>query len=321
LRRLAIASLVLGLLLGTTAAFAVTQALKLERSPIKQPRFSHAFSPTCGCRQDTARLAFVLNQADTIDVDVVDDDGDPVRRLVDGESRSAGPVVLRWDGMSDDGAVVADGVYRLRIDLADDGRTIVIPQRIRVDTEPPTVEVQELDARQLSPDGDGVRDSARVQFTTSEAGRAVLLVDGRGAQGRRLAESGPASFVWQGDVRDRPLRAGVYEVAVQVQDAAGNVSGAAAAATVRIRFIEIVQERLTVPRGGVLRFRVRTDVARFRVTVSRRTIGGRPAVSESVDATRVALPLPRRLAPGRYVLRVTAGDHSDQASIRIRARR
>jgi hypothetical protein len=62
LRRLAVSALVLGLVVGTTAAFGVAEALKLERSPIGRVRLGHVLSPTCGCRHAGIRLAFRLRR-------------------------------------------------------------------------------------------------------------------------------------------------------------------------------------------------------------------------------------------------------------------
>ena len=41
--------LVVSLLGGTAAAFAVTQGLKIEPSPILAPRIDKVFSPVCDC--------------------------------------------------------------------------------------------------------------------------------------------------------------------------------------------------------------------------------------------------------------------------------
>jgi len=45
--------LLLALLAGTTTAFALTEALKLEKSPVSRPRFKSVFSPTCACPRET----------------------------------------------------------------------------------------------------------------------------------------------------------------------------------------------------------------------------------------------------------------------------
>ncbi|MGH3032275.1 MAG: hypothetical protein ACRDNE_16220, partial [Gaiellaceae bacterium] len=72
MRRVVVTLLVLALLVATAAAFAVTEALKLEPSALSRPRLDRIFSPTCACPQSTARLAFRLREADTIDAVIVD---------------------------------------------------------------------------------------------------------------------------------------------------------------------------------------------------------------------------------------------------------
>jgi hypothetical protein len=235
LRRVAITALVVGLLVGTTAAFAITQALKLERSPIKAPRFSRAFSPTCGCPQASARLSFQLRRADTLDIDVVDGDGQEVRQLEDGARHPAGTVALRWDGRDEAGAVVPDGDYRLRVHLEDDRRTIVIPNRIKVDTKAPRIRVVSLDPHLISPDGDGVRDFTTIRVRVSERALPLVLIDGALADRGRWADRGGTSFRWPGTVRGETLVRGRYQLALQARDAAGNVSAPTAATLVRIR--------------------------------------------------------------------------------------
>ena len=73
--------LVLALLVATTAAFALTEALKLERSPVTAPRFDKLFSPTCACETSTERLALRLREPSTIDAVIVDDVCETVRTL------------------------------------------------------------------------------------------------------------------------------------------------------------------------------------------------------------------------------------------------
>jgi FlgD Ig-like domain len=235
LRRVAITALVVGLLVGTTVAFAVTQALKLERSPIKRPRFSQAFSPTCDCPQASARLTFLLRRADSLDIDVVDGDGEEVRRLEDGARHPVGTVALRWDGRDGQGEVVPDGIYRLRIHLEDDRRTIVIPNRIRVDTKAPRIQIVSLEPHLISPDGDGVRDFVTIRARVSERALPLVLIDGALADRGRWTDRGGTSFRWPGTVRGDTLPAGRYQLALRARDAAGNVSAPTVSTLVRIR--------------------------------------------------------------------------------------
>ena len=320
MRRVAITALVVGLLVGTTAAFAITQALKLERSPIKAPRFSRAFSPTCDCPQSSARLAFQLRRADSLDIGVVDKDGEEVRQLEDGVRHPVGTVALRWDGRDGAEAVVPDGLYRLRVHLDDDRRTIVIPNRIRVDTKAPRIQVVGLEPQVISPDGDGVRDFMTVRARVSERALPVVLIDGAPADRGRWADRGRTSFRWPGTVRGKALASGRYQFALQARDAAGNVSAPTTSASVRIRFVEVVPSRLKARRGGVLRFHVETDASEFRVRLFRRGDRQDPLLSAHADSPTLAVPLPRRIPAGRYVLRVTAAGHDEDVPVRVRAR-
>jgi hypothetical protein len=321
LRRVAITALVVGLLVGTTAAFAITQALKLERSPIKAPRFSRAFSPTCDCPQSTARLAFQLRRADSLDIDLVDGDGERVRRLEDGARHGDGRVEVSWDGRDDDGEVVPDGAYRLRVHLDDDRRTIVIPNRIRVDTEAPRIQVVRVAPRAISPDGDGVNDFVSIRARVSERALPLVLVDGDLADRGRWMNRGRTSVRWPGTVHGHPLEAGTYDLALRARDTAGNVSAPIAAGFARIRFVEVAPSRLQARRGGVLRFHVETDAAKFRVRLFRLGDLRNPVLSRQGDSANLALPLPRRIRPGRYLLRVTAVGRDDDVPVLIRAPR
>lgn len=132
-RRTALTALVLALLVGATGAFALTEALKLERDPLTVRRFDRVVSPLCRCPARRALLVLRLREADTIDAAIIDDDGEEVRVLASGVNRRRGVVRFRWDGRDDAGRVVADGSYRLRIRLREKERTIVIPRTIRVD--------------------------------------------------------------------------------------------------------------------------------------------------------------------------------------------
>ena len=221
--------LILALLAGTSAAFALTEVLKLERSPVGRPRFTHVFSPTCGCSHATARFALRLHHADRVTATVVNADGTAVRTLASGR-RQAGPFVFRWDGRNDAGAVVPDGSYRLRLGFANAGRTIVIPKTVRVDTQAPTVTLVHVTPRRLSPGA-----TATVLFRVSEAARPLVLVDGTVAVRGPRAPAGTRSLTWPGTLRGRSLRAGVHVVTVRARDLAGNLSAPSTGMRVRVR--------------------------------------------------------------------------------------
>ena len=72
--------------------------------------------------------------ADDVTVDVVDLDGDRVRRLADAAHAAAHrPLRLAWNGVLDGGARAPDGQYRVRVALRDEGRSSVIQQTMTLD--------------------------------------------------------------------------------------------------------------------------------------------------------------------------------------------
>lgn len=126
--------LAVALLLGCAAGFTQAESLKLERKPLGNARFDETLSPGCDCPRETASLSFKLHKRDRIDVAVVDEDGEVVRVLAAGLREDAGRVRFSWDGRDDEGQVVPDGVYRVRVRLLQKQRTVTIPEDVRVET-------------------------------------------------------------------------------------------------------------------------------------------------------------------------------------------
>lgn len=307
--------LVVGLLGGTAAAFAVTEALKLERSPIARPRFTRLFAPTCSCEKQSARLRFRLRRSDDLDVVVVNDDETPVRTLVSSLEHARGVVRLDWDGRDDSGAVVPDGRYRLRVHLARARRTILIPIPTVVDTVRPRLRLLGAAPRVFSPDGDGRNDTVALTFTASEGGRPFFLVNGVVAGEGRFTRRGRGVARWDGTMHGQELPAGRYEVRIRFRDRAGNFGHRSGTVDVRIAYIEVSPAVVLARRGGNLRFRVASDAQTFawRLTRHGRKVAGDRTASPGV----VVASLPNRLRRGRYVLHVTANGHSDTALVRV----
>lgn len=309
--RLASALLVVGLLVATAAAFAVTERLKLVRSPILETRLDRGvFSPVCACESDTVEIGFRLRRGDRLTVTVVDAHGRTVSTLVEREQRPAGPVTVRWDGRGDDGSVVPEGTYKPRVHLADQRRTIELPNPMRVDTTPP--EVLEVTARPLtfSPDGDGRRDKVAVRYRLGEKARAGLYVGAelRVTRRRRLLAG---KVDWHGLQGARGLPAGRYELSLVAVDPAGNRSPAAGPVAVTIRYIELSRKAIHVSAGRRFSVRVFTDAASFSWRLGR--AGGRSAPGVLV------VRAPQR--PGRYALVVEANERRARANVTVEAQR
>lgn len=127
-------ALTLAIVLLSVVAFVRTQMLKQEEVPITGIEFDRTVSAGCGCPREQAKLSFVLQRAQPVSATVVDDDGEPVRTLLDGALRASGRETLAWDGRDDAGRIVAEGDYRLRVELATPDRTIVIPTEVKLKT-------------------------------------------------------------------------------------------------------------------------------------------------------------------------------------------
>jgi len=211
--------IVLALLGATAAAFAVTERLKLERSPVTGTRVDRVFSPVCECARDVAVISVVLRRRETVTVDVLDAKGDSVRTLVRRRREPAGRVSYTWDGRDNAERVVAEGSYRPRIQLERNGRTIVLPNPIRVDTTAPRIRIVRVVPRVFSPDGDGRRDRVTATYSIDEKARAMMLVDGqRRVLSRFRAVEG--KLVWFGRVDGDPVRPGIYEIRLRAVDRA-----------------------------------------------------------------------------------------------------
>jgi len=232
---LASTALVIALLGGTAGAFAVTERLKLEPSPITKVELDKAFSPTCACAKARARFAFGLREADTLTLALVDEDGSVVRTLARSRQVRAGLQRFRWDGRDERGQVVGEGRYQPRLRLDRARRTILFPNRIEVETTPPEVELLGVGRRVISPDGDGRAEGLTVRYRIGERGRGLLFVDGRLAV-RSQSREPRGALHWYGKLGGRLLPAGAYALSVAAEDRFGNRSRPIAAGNVRIAY-------------------------------------------------------------------------------------
>jgi hypothetical protein len=302
-------ALVVALLAGTAAAFAVTERLKLVPSPITGPQIDRVFSPVCECPKGQARISFVLRRGDRVDLSVVDGEGRVVRTLFSGRSRPAGRVEASWDGRNDAGAVVAEGSYRPRVHLAQERRTIVLPNPIGIDTTPPGIQVVSVQPLAFSPDGDGRSDKVSVRYTLTEPAHGVLFADGRQVAYTR-AQREEWKVDWNG-VRDgRRLRPGRYRLTIAGEDRAGNRSERVEVGTVSLRYVALSRDHVVVPAGVRFGTGVDTDAERYAWRFA-----GRTGIA---SGTPLVLRAPAR--PGRYTLFVEANGRADRATVIVRAR-
>jgi len=317
--RIAVTTIVLVLLVATAATFGRAERLKLERSPIGAPRLTRIIGPTCRCPKAVARLKFTLRRAERIDASIVDAGGNHVRTLAAGLARPKGPVEFGWRGRDDRGRVVRDGLYRLKIELTDVHRAVTIPTPIRVDSHAPRVVLVSATPHTFSPDGDTRADRVRFRYRSNEAVSPEVYVRGALVARTPIQPAGPGSLRWRGRIGGETAPEGTYTAWVQAVDAAGNRSAPTRLVFVRIRYVTLrVPDRSAVV-PGTLAFRAGADAKRVTYVLAR--LGGkRQTLQGSARPGVVRLRLPARLAPGRYVLEVTANGRDDRAIVVLRRR-
>lgn len=301
--------LVAALLAATAAAFALTEGLKLQPSPIRQTQLvSKVFSPVCDCDTSDASIRFRLRRADRLDVSIVDGGGAIVRALVRGQSLPAGRVAFDWDGYDNAGTVVPEGEYKFRVHLRRERKTIDLPNPISVDVTAPAIRSFVLSRDVLSPDGDRRADRVIVRYRFTEKARALLYANGRRAALTNFARD-EDKLDWFGKVGGRPLPAGRYRLQLGARDPAGNVAPRTAPKPVVIRYVALGRNRIEVAAGARFAVRVSSDARRIRWRLGSRGGIARPGT----------LVLRAPLQRGRFTLTVTARGHSTRAAVLVGA--
>jgi hypothetical protein len=216
------------LLVGATfGSFFVAQRLK-GAAPVVDVRGLHRFlSPNGDGRFDVSRFSVRLEHADRLTLDVVDAGENPVRRVIDEATIAPGhPFRAHWNGRTEDGARAADGSYRLRAQLHREGRSVLLPWVIRLDTTPPRPHVVAIRPGQLvGPHAPkmtiavrGIRPRFRTHF------QILRTDDGEPREVARFwARAGEREATWDGIAGGAPAPPGVYLVRTSARDRAGNV--------------------------------------------------------------------------------------------------
>lgn len=229
------------LVLATIAAFFVTQRLKREPSLVGNVKVMKFFSPNGDGVRDSEQFSFRLKESDDVEVTIVDADGDTVRELGSRAARAYRPEKYVWDGRDGDGERVADGRYRVRIGLRDQGRSLLVPDPIELDTTPPRPVVVRTNVPgrpRLSifrPGHDQVLASLKAVGPFTRAIVDVYRTDVRPI--RKVAEvtgrQGRKRVYWDGLIDGDPAPQGTYLMAPRVTDRAGNVGSTPSAAALR----------------------------------------------------------------------------------------
>ncbi len=296
--------LVLGLLGGTAAAFAITEGLKLEKSPIGSTHVDKLFSPVCNCEKDVAHVTFRLRRGSMMTVTVITPQGEPVATIANHYFRrgSIAPPGLGWNGRDSAGAVVPDGLYKLRVHLRH--QTITLPNTILVDTTPPAITIKRVVPRVFSPDHDGRREYVTISFGVSATARPLLYV-GRRQVGRGRLTRTAGSIHWYGGVHGETYPPGVYRLSLRAEDRAGNISPPTSDVRVAIRYLTLGRKVVRARAGKRFALRVASDAKSVQWLLRGKSGEGPPGT--------LRIRAPKK--PGRYKLFVTSNGRSQAALV------
>ena len=290
----------LGLLVATAAAFAITEHLKLIKSPIYDPKVTKVFSPGT----NNAEIRFRLRHPDSVTVTIVDSSGNTVATLSHQASEPKNRLLaFRWDGHTPTGIAPNGSVYYPQVHLESGRRTILMPNKIVSDTVAPKV--------LAASDGGGtlIRRGTHgvvIHYVFSERAHASVYLGGRRIILGR--SSRPSDKVkWNGKVGKRQLPPGSYVLEVAAVDLAGNETPAPERKriVVRIRNIVLDEGSIHVAPG-----------ARFTVTVrtAAPTYAWKLAGAHGTGTKKV-LHLRAPAHRGRYRLVVTEHGHTTTATV------
>ena len=197
------------------------------------------FTPNGDGLTDVSRISYRLSGSATVAVDLQAEDGTPLAQLFSG-SKPAGRHVFAWDG-----SAYPDGRYRIVLTARGRGgrqltaaTPIVLSRTLSGFAVAPTA---------LSPNGDGINDSASISFNLAVPALAWLQVLRGGTELASLIAgelpAGPQAAVWEGRARD-----GEYRLRLMITDATGPV-----AQEFKVRVDRIVPTLKRVKKRGPLR--------------------------------------------------------------------
>jgi hypothetical protein len=308
----------MGLLVATSAAFAITEHLKGEKSPLYAVQVSAGaapplhgglpvvISPVCHCSTSVTRIGFELRHPDRVTVSVVDEDGNTVWTHPEELLGAHVSQHVTWDGRTDSGGRVPDGVYNPSVYLANERHGFQFANKITVDTKPPVNVSQPTVLKPVLLAGPGR--SVAIKYDFDEKAHALVYLDGRQIiAGHKSAQQ--AKIKWNGRLDHRPLPAGTYVLSIGARDLAGNETpvGGRKQVTVVLRYIAVTPGLIRVRSGRPFRVQVETASRHYTWRLGLR----------HGERRRKTLRLRAPSTPGRYRLVVAQNGHTATAFVRV----
>ena len=329
------------LVLATFGAFFVAQRIKQSPPKIQSLRGAPVFSPNGDGRFDRMAFSFRLDEADEVDVTMVSSSGDDVKtlrkRLVVQAYRQV--ETIRWDGRDDAGRRVPDGIYRPRLTLRRQGRSVVAQKSFRLDTRPPRPRVVYVSpdpapVAELLPRPD--RRPATIGLADTGTRTRVVIVRTAPTPTRRIlgidVRDEATSVTWDGRVKGRAVAPGTYLAIVETRDQAGNVGTSVPVDAegfpqlprgkrrlpgrggISVRYLGVQPPLEPIPPRGVAEFFV--DARRARYRWSLRRISGPVIKRGRGTRPRLRIAMPRGIS-GAFVLRVATTTRVTQVPVAV----
>ena len=272
-------------------------------------KVSKTFSPTCGCARGKANIVIKLRRADVLTVKVLDSSRRPVRILAAGVFTHRGFSTFRWDGRTDLTARAPDGTYQAEVHLAQQHQTILLPNKIQLDTTVPVVR----DATPIVQELAGRRQAGRLRpyRVPAEQARTCAALSRRQSHCQYVPAHASGSVSWNGQAHGQTLPAGdIHARAWSDRSGRQHHSGEAALAPAAANPLTSSSPSAKIHAARRSTFRDRRLDRREAVLVAARQAKG---VASS--------PVLRLLAPGRkgrYTLTVSEHGHANRAAVFVR---
>jgi flagellar hook assembly protein FlgD len=153
-----------------------------------------SFSPNSDGSQDTVTGIYTLSELATVSVEVQDATNRVVRTLLREQKQGSGQHFVTWDGRDEVGQAVADGTYRLVVEVKGTLRASTNHAQVIVDTQPPLLRLANLPENLKIKDPQltvqGIADPEALVWVNDDP-QPVALGNGGSFTLRRRLEEGP----------------------------------------------------------------------------------------------------------------------------------